>query len=160
MAASYAAGGAFNSSRRLYLPVKHINGSSQSLSRTMQAPIFIVGPHRAGSTLWHNLVAMCPGIMRLTDPRFLSDWRHTDFRYFLRKFGGDLAVDQNVDHIVGLCFSKKHVPGLDSTFWRFKNIEAVSNPDLKRETSRRIKQSDRSLGAIAKILVEEITRFS
>jgi len=126
----------------------------------MQAPIFIVGPHRAGSTLWHNLIAMCPGIMRLTDPRFLTDWRHTDFRYFLRKFGGDLAIDQNVDNMVELCFAKKDLPGVNSTFWRFKNIEAATNPELKREISRRIKQSDRSLGAIAAIFIEEITRFS
>jgi hypothetical protein len=40
----------------------------------MQAAIFILGPHRSGSTLWHNLIAMWPGMMRLTDPRFLSDW--------------------------------------------------------------------------------------
>jgi hypothetical protein len=62
--------------------------------------------------------------------------------------------------MVELCFAKKGLPGLDSTFWRFKNIEAVDDPALKTEISRRIKQSDRSLGATAKILIEEITRFS
>jgi hypothetical protein len=126
----------------------------------MQAPIFIVGPHRAGSTLWHNLIAMYPEIMRLTDPRFLSDWRHRDFRCFLRKFAGDLSIDRNVDNLVELCFSKKDFPGLDSTFWRFKNIDAASDPELKRQISRQIKKSDRSLGAIARIFIEEITRFS
>jgi len=122
--------------------------------------IFIVGPHRSGSTLWHNLIAMCPGVMRLTDPRFLSDWRHKDFRYFLRTFGGDLSIDQDVDKMIELCFSKKELPGLNSTFWRFKNIETAGDPELKREISRRIKESDRSLGAIARIFIEEITRFS
>jgi hypothetical protein len=126
----------------------------------MKSSIFIVGPHRSGSTLWHNLIAMCPGIIRLTDPRFLSEGRHKDFNYFLRTQVGDLSVDENVDKMVELCFAKKNVPGLDSTFWRFENIDAVKDPELKKEISRRIKKSDRSLGAIARILIEEITRFS
>ena len=126
----------------------------------MKSPIFIVGPHRGGSTLWHNIISMCPGVMRLTDPRFLSDGRHKDFRYFLRTGAGDLGADQEVDKMVELCFAKKNLPGLDSTFWRFENISAANNPELKQEISRRVKRSDRSLGAIARILIEEITRFS
>jgi len=126
----------------------------------MKGPIFIVGFHRSGSTLWHNLIAMCPGVMRLTDPRFLGDGRHKDFRYFLETQVGDLASDQNVDKMIELCFARKELPGLDSTFWRFKNIEAANDPGLKNEIARRIRQSDRSLGAIARIFTEEITRFS
>lgn len=98
--------------------------------------------------------------MRLTDPRFLGDGRHTDFRYFLKTRIRDLSIDENVDQMTELCFAKSNLPGLDSTFWRFKNIEAASDPDLKKEISHRIKQSDRSLGAIARIFIEEITRFS
>lgn len=133
---------------------------SRSVNHSVVKPhIFIVGPHRAGSTLWHNLIAMCPGVMRLTDPRFLSNTRHKDFRYFLRTGAGNLAVDAEVDKMVELCFAKKNLPGLDSTFWRFENIKAAEDPNLKQEISRRIKQSDRSLGAIAKALIEEITKF-
>jgi hypothetical protein len=128
--------------------------------REVKSPIFILGPHRAGSTLWHNLVAMCPGIMRLTDPRFLGDGRHKDFRYFLRTAVGDLSIDNEVDKTVELCFSRKNLPGLDSTFWRFENIEAAGDPQLKRDISRTIKQSDRSLGAIARVFIEELTSFS
>ncbi len=62
--------------------------------------------------------------------------------------------------MVELCFAKKNLPGLDSVFWRFVNIEAASNPDLKEAISRQIKKSNRSLGAIARIFIEEITRFS
>src|SRR6266850_1989020 len=126
----------------------------------MRPHIFILGPHRAGSTLWHNLIAICPGMMRLTDPRFLSVGRHKDFRYFLKTRAGDLSIDGNVDKLVNACFSKQGFPGLDSVFWRFVNIRAVNNPELKEHVSRRIKQSKRSLGAIARILIEEITRFS
>ncbi len=113
-----------------------------------------------GSTLWHNLISMYPGILRLTDPRFLSEGRHKDFNYFLKTRAGDLSIDENVDKMVELCFAKKNIPGLDSTFWRFENIEVIKNPELKKEISRRIKGSDRSLGAIARILIEEITQFS
>jgi hypothetical protein len=126
----------------------------------MDSPIFIVGPHRSGSTVWHNLISMCPGVMRLTDPRFLSDARHKDFRYVLKTRVGDMAVDSNVDKMVEMCFAKKTTPGLEGVFWRFVNIEAADDPALKREISRRVKESDRSLGAIAGILIEEITRFS
>jgi len=126
----------------------------------MRPPIFIVGPHRSGSTLWHNLISLCPGVMRLTDPRFLSERRHKDFSYFLRTQAGDLSVDENVDGMVDMCFSKQNIPGLDATFWRFENIEAANNPELKKEISGAIKESDRTLGAIARIFIEEITEFS
>jgi hypothetical protein len=126
----------------------------------MKPPIFIVGPHRSGSTLWHNLVSMCPGIMRLSDPRFLSDGAHRDFRYFLQSQIGDVTVDQNIDKMVELCFAKKAIPGLEGVFWKFVCIEAADDPELSRTISRRIKQSDRSLGAIARIFIEEITHFS
>jgi Sulfotransferase family len=62
--------------------------------------------------------------------------------------------------MVELCFAKTNLPGLDSTFWRFENIKVAEDPKLKQEIARRIKQSDRSLGAIARIFIEEITRFS
>ena len=98
--------------------------------------------------------------MRLTDPRFLSDLRHKDFRYFLRTHVGDLAIDLNIDKMVDLCFSKTELPGLDSTFWRFENIKVAADPELRKTIAYRIKQSDRSLGSIARIFIEEITRFS
>jgi len=89
----------------------------------MKPPIFIVGLHRSGSTLWHNLVAMCPGVMRLTEPRFLSPPRHKDFRFFLKTQGADLSSDQDIDTMVKLCFSKTGLPGLEAAFWRFEGIE-------------------------------------
>ena len=137
--------------------LEHSNSILKSL---MKSPIFIVGPHRSGSTLWHNLVSMCPSVMRLTDPRFLGERGRNDFQYFLKTQAGDLSIDENVDKMVEMCFSKQNIPGLDNTFWRFENIEAIKNPKLKKEISREIKKSDRSLGAIARIFIEEITRFS
>jgi hypothetical protein len=103
---------------------------------------------------------MCPGIMRLSDPRFLSDGAHKDFRYFLQSHVGDVTVDENIDKMVELCFARKPIQGLEGVFWSFVRIEAADDPELRREISRRIKQSDRSLGMIARIFIEEITRFS
>src|SRR2546423_15196269 len=103
---------------------------------------------------------MCPGVMRLTDPRFLGERRHKDFNHFLRTRAGDLTLDQNVDDMVELCFARKNIAGLDSTFWRFENIAAADNPELKQAISGRIKKSDRRLGSIARILIEEITLVS
>jgi hypothetical protein len=103
---------------------------------------------------------MCPGILRMTDPRFLSSWRHKDLRHYLKTQAGDLSIDGNVDRLVTAFFAKENPPGLDSTFWRFENIEAINNPELAEEMARAIKQSDRTLGSIARILLEKITEFS
>jgi hypothetical protein len=126
----------------------------------MQNPIFIVGPHRSGSTLWHNLIAMCPDIMRLTDPRFLGRRGQRDFRFFLSTQVRNLSTPEDITTLVELCFSRKNIPGLEGAFWRFEGISAVDDPELRKEVERRIMDSDRSLEAIAKILIEEITRFS
>lgn len=126
----------------------------------MKSPIFIVGPHRGGSTLWHNLISMCPGIMRLADPRFLGRRGQRDFKFFLDTQARNLSTSEDVNTLVALCFSKKSVPGLEGAFWRFEGIPAVDEPELRKQVARRIMDSDSSLGAIAKILIEEVTRFS
>ena len=126
----------------------------------MQCPIFIVGPHRSGSTLWHNLLAICPGILRLSDPRFLGRRGQRDFKFFLHSQARDLSSAEDVETMVELCFSKKSIAGLEGAFWRFEGIGVVDEPALRREVSRKIQESDRSLGAIASAIINGITRFS
>jgi hypothetical protein len=126
----------------------------------MQSPIFIVGSHRSGSTLWHNLIATRPGILRLAETRFLGAARQRDFRFFLQTQARDLSTDADIKSMVEICFSKKNVPGLEGAFWRFEGIAAADNPEMINEIVRRIKNSDRSLGAIAAIIIEELVRFS
>jgi len=126
----------------------------------VKSPIFIIGPHRSGSTFWHNLIVMSPGILRLADARFLSRPGQRDFNYFLRTQGGDLANDDNVDRMVDLCLSRRPLPGLGGALWRFDGIKAVDNPELKQAVAAGIKSSDRSLGAVVRVLLEEITRLS
>jgi hypothetical protein len=126
----------------------------------MNGPIFIIGIHRCGSTLWHNLLATRPGILRLAEPRFMGAPRQRDFRFFLKTEGLDLSNDADLEKTVELCFSKKNRPGLETAFWRFENVAVADNPELKKEVLRRIKSSDRSLGALAKIIFEEMVRLS
>jgi Sulfotransferase family len=126
----------------------------------MQEPVFIVGPHRAGSTLWHNLIAMAPGMLRLPEPRFLGRPRQQDFRFFLRTKVGDLAVDDNVDRMVKVCLSRRHVAGLGGVMWKFKDVAVVEDPQLEQVLATRIKESNREIGSIVRILLEELTRFS
>jgi len=124
------------------------------------SPIFIVGPHRAGSTLWHNLIAIAPGILRLAEPRFLGRPGQQDFRFFLRTEVRDLADDDNVDRLVKACLSRRDVAGLEGAMWKFKGVTAVDDVRLEQALATRIKASDRTIGSIARILIEELTRFS
>lgn len=102
---------------------------------------------------------MCPGILRLAEPRFLGPPRQNDFRYFLRTEVGDLSEDKNVDKMVRLCFSRSKVPGLDGAFWRFENLDAAVDPALHDAVARKVKESDRTVGTTARIIIEELTRF-
>ncbi len=86
--------------------------------------------------------------------------RQRDFRYFLKTQVGDLSDDANIDKMVHLCFAERPVPGLDGAMWKFREPHGVADPELHRQVARRIKESDRSLGAIAKIIIEELTHFA
>jgi len=88
---------------------------------------------------------------------FLTPWRK-DFRYFLKKQVGDLSSEQNVKRMVDLMFSMKLVSGITGSFW-YNDIAKVEDLHLKEVIQRRILESDKSLGSLFKILVEEITAF-
>ena len=103
---------------------------------------------------------MCPGMLRLAEPRFLGAPRQKDFNFFLRTQVGDLSQDAHVLKMVELCFSKNTVPGLEGHFWRFLKNPVVDDPQFREKVVERIKMSDRSIGAIARIVLEELTAFS
>lgn len=85
---------------------------------------------------------------------YLSLFRK-DFRYFLKKYVGDLDTDSQVEKMINILFSEKIYSSLRGGFWaeikRKRNI-------LKPVLLKRVIESDRSLGAIFRILVEEGTR--
>lgn len=125
----------------------------------LESPIFVVGLPRSGSTLWENIIARNPKIMRLAEVLFLTPWRK-DFRYFIRTRVGELSNGKNIEKMIELIFSNETILGITSSFWRFENIGAVKDPKLKKEICKKILESDKSLGSIFKVLIEEITRFS
>lgn len=125
-----------------------------------KAPIFILGLHRTGSTLWHNLISMYPEICRLTETRFLGAWWQRDFRDFAESEGKDLFRDENIDRMVDLMFSGEDRRGLESGFWRLKNFDFTRSPEFKRSVASAIKASDRSLADIVRVVLEKMCVFS
>jgi hypothetical protein len=103
---------------------------------------------------------MSPEVMRLAEPRFLGPARKRDFRFFLETQCRDLATLEDVTRMVELCFSRKNLPGLESAFWRFEAIEVADSQALRVEIARRVWESNRGIGSIARIIIEEVARFS
>jgi hypothetical protein len=120
-------------------------------------PVFIVGLPRSGSTLWHNIISSGTNMLRIAEMHFLNPWRK-DFRYFCKRYVGDLQVDKNVKKMVDLIFSDKSIKGLTGWFWQ-ADINNVKNPKFKAQFYNKILESDRSLDSIFKILIQEITDF-
>ena len=123
----------------------------------MNSPIFIVGLPRTGSTLWLNIFAQNPKICRMGEMFFLTPLRK-DFRYFLKNKIGDLSRDDNIKIMIDLMFSRTGVPGITASFWDY-DIAKVNELNLKKTIYNKIRESDKSLGSIFKIIIEEITRF-
>lgn len=125
----------------------------------MDNPIFVVGLPRTGSTLWENIIAENHEVLRLAEMLYLTPWRK-DFIYFLKTQVGDLAIEKNLEKMIELIFSQEIIKGITGSFWRFENIPAINDPNLKRAIYNKIVRSDNSLKSIFKILIEEITHFS
>lgn len=99
-------------------------------------------------------------MLRLAEPRFLGAPRQKDFRYFLQTQVGDLRDDRNIAKLISLCFSRRSIPGLGGALWKWKGMQLADDPSLHDAIATRIKGSDRSLGAIAHSIMEELARFS
>ena len=126
----------------------------------MEKPIFVVGLPRSGSTLWENIISKNAEIFRLAEVLYLTPWKK-DFRYFIRKQVGDLFNENNIKKMVDIIFTPDQILlGITGSFWRFSNIRAFNEPELKKIIYRKILESDRSLESIFKILIEEITYFN
>jgi len=123
----------------------------------MEKPIFIVGIPRSGSTLWLNVFAENPNVCRIAEMHFLTPFRE-DFRYFIRKYVGDLNDKKNVEKMVELIFSRQRLPGITGSFW-YNDMKKLLDPQLMKSIEKKVLGSDKSLGAIFKILIDETTAF-
>lgn len=125
----------------------------------MNKPIFVLGLPRSGSTVWENIIGASPEVLRFAEMLYLTPWRK-DFRYFLKKYVGDLSEEKNIMKMINLIFQKETIKGLTGSFWRFGRIDVVNNPKLKENIYERCVNSERDLKNIFKIIIEEITYLS
>jgi Sulfotransferase family len=126
----------------------------------MENPIFVVGLPRTGSSLLENMLGRNAEVLRLAEMLFLSPWRR-DFRFFLRKNVGRLSEDKQLIRLVDIIFSPhERVAGIDASFWRLKGLRAMGENELKKRVVSALQRSDRSLGSIFRILLQEITAWN
>jgi hypothetical protein len=125
-----------------------------------EPPIFVCGLPRSGSTLLELTISRSPDVLRLAESIYLSPWRR-DFRYFLRTRVGDLSRDENLRKMVDIIFSEHDdIPGIATTFWRLRGIKAIGEERLKQTVFERLKDTDRSLSTIYRVLLQAITEFN
>ena len=119
-----------------------------------------MGLPRSGSTLLELSISKSPGVVLFGETLLLSPWRR-DFRYFLRTQIGDISKDENLRKMVDLVFSNHdEIPGISGTFWRWSEVRAIGEEELKERVVRALQSSDRSLGAIFRVLLKETTEFN
>ena len=108
------------------------------------------------------LIAMCPGIITAYGSALFGPTEDSGISsFFSRLRRGICRRTEDVDKMVELVlFEKEHSRVWKELFGDSKASRQQTTLSCSREISRRIKESDRSLGAIARIIIEEITRFS
>ena len=102
-----------------------------------------------------------PGRNATGRPALSRTARPTRFSVFPQYTGSELSRRWKRS-IPWLSFASRErtSPVWTGSFWRFEGISVVDDPALRKEVARRIMESDRSVGAIARIIIEEITRFT
>ena len=123
----------------------------------MEKPIFIIGLPRSGSTLWLNVLAQNKKICRIGEMHYLTPFKK-DFRHFIKKNIGDLSYDENIRKMVDLILSRKRIPGIHESFWYY-DIGNIQDVNIDYLLKKKLLQSDRSLGSLFKIIIEEISEI-
>jgi hypothetical protein len=119
--------------------------------------IFIIGCAKTGSKMIGKVLMASPNLGLLNELHYLVPrWAKKDFVHHAREVG-DLKIDANVGKLVELMFSKKP----RGSFWQKVDhlstdamLGKISDFDPQR-LEERIFESDRSDGAIMRILVED-----
>lgn len=108
-------------------------------------PIFIVGLHRTGSTLFKNMINRNSEVAMATDEMDFSDPWYRSFDKHFKRFG-DLAVEQNRRKLIDFVFEGK----IHGTFWKEYRELGISRETILKEFS----QADYSLKSLITILLE------
>ena len=125
----------------------------------MHKPIFIVGPHRSGSTLWHNIVTNNKKILRVSEPRFLGRKKDKDLSYYLQKNQIKIKNIETFTTFVDATLSGNNIKGIDTYFWKFNDLTAIRKEKYRRTLVDKILKSDLSLESIIKIYLEEYVKL-
>jgi hypothetical protein len=123
----------------------------------MHKPVFIIGLHRSGSTLWSRVIQKNDEILLLREMHFLHPWRK-DFRYFHKKFLKPAESKNELKSSFELMYENKSFPWFDGSFWQ----TIRRNPALHELTeiySKKYFDTERSIADAFRIIIEEFTKF-
>mgnify|MGYP006290604577 CR=1 FL=1 len=81
-----------------------------------------------------------------------------DFRYFIKRYIGDLSNDENIVKMFDLIFSSEKKKGIAEGFWTF-DLNVNKDKILKDILIKKVTESDRSLKSIFKIIIEEYVSY-
>lgn len=125
----------------------------------IDSPIFIVGIRRSGSTLWRRILEKNGDLAVYGEMQFLWPWEK-DFPFFLRKYVGNLSIDENIKRMVDFIFSdhppKIRLLELRWGFW--ETLRKNNDEELKEAIIKRITESNRSIESVFKAITEETTK--
>ena len=121
--------------------------------------VFIIGIARTGSKIYKNILNEYSEINVLNEMHFLAPRRvRKDFRYYIKKYFGDIKTKTDVSKLVDLMYSGT----LDGTFWTSEpwDVPDVQNSIIgidKDKLKNEILNSSMSYKDIFKILLEQHT---
>jgi len=121
--------------------------------------VFIIGIARTGSKIYKNILNEYSEINVLNEMHFLAPrWVRKDFRYYFKKYSGDIKTKTDVLNLIDLMYSGT----LNGTFWTTEewDVSGVQNSIIgidKDKLKNEIYNSTMSYREIFKILVEQHT---
>ena len=121
--------------------------------------VFIIGVSRTGSKIYMNVLNQNSDINLLTELNFFAPrWVRKDFRYYVKKYLGDINSKTDVLKLIDLMYSGI----INGTFWTIESwdISGVQNSIIginKEKLTKEILNSNMTYKEIFSILIKEHT---
>lgn len=123
-------------------------------------PILVVCLPRSGSTFVTNILTASGSVLRIGELHYLDPWR-SDFRTFLRRHGRGLADPSGVSGMVDSLLADELPRELRRGEWGWLPIRSLAaTTDLRARLIEAIEGSDRSIGAIFRVIIDTTTASS